>query len=124
MQLQDNKAIVTGVSKGIGLETAKLLLEKGAYVAGWSRSAPDFEHERFKFIQTNVTDPTSVSQAYEASTSFLGKNIHILVNNAGMGFYGPMEETSNEEWQMMFETNVNSIFYASKLVVPQMKVLD
>ncbi|MEL7146050.1 MAG: SDR family NAD(P)-dependent oxidoreductase [Bacteroidota bacterium] len=124
MELKNNKAIVTGVSKGIGLETARLLLEKGVKVAGWSRSAPDLAHDNFQFIRTDVTDPDSVANAYELSVGFLGTDIRVLVNNAGLGYYGPMEETSNEEWQKMFETNVHSIFYTSRLVVPQMRVLD
>lgn len=124
MILENKIVIVTGVSKGIGLETAKALLEKGAKVCGWSRNAPDFTHDNFFFVKTDVTLPESVEEAYQKSIDHFGENIQVLINNAGMGFYGPMEETSNEEWKMMFETNVNSIFYISKLVIPQMKVLD
>jgi len=124
MVLNDKIAIVTGASKGIGLETAKALLQKGTKVCGWSRNAPDFQHENFLFVKADVTDPESVANAYNQSVEHFGADIQILVNNAGMGFYGPMEETSNEEWQIMFETNVHSIFYTSKLVVPQMKALD
>ena len=124
MELKNKRAIVTGASKGIGLETTKLLLENGVQVAGWSRSAPDFEHKNFKFVQADVTDPDAVESAYKESVSFLGEDVHILINNAGLGFYGPMEETTNEQWKQMFETNVNAVFYLSKLVVPRMKVLD
>ena len=124
MILENKVVIVTGASKGIGLETAKALKEKGAKVCGWSRNPPDLNHDNFLYVETDVTKPDSVADAYQKTVDRFGKNIQVLINNAGMGFYGPMEDTSNEEWKMKFETNVDSIFYASKLVVPQMKVLD
>lgn len=124
MILENKVVIVTGASKGIGLETVKALLEKGAKVCGWSRNAPQLTHDNFLFVEADVTRPGSVESAYKQTVDRFGKDIQVLINNAGMGFYGPMEDTSNEEWKMMFETNVDSIFYASKLVVPQMKVLD
>ncbi len=124
MMLKDKIAVVTGVSKGIGLETAKALLASGVKVSGWSRSKPDLTHENFIFVETNVADPASISLAYDKTVAHFGDAVQVLINNAGLGFFGPMEETSNEEWQMMFETNVHAIFYCSKLFIPKMKELD
>jgi len=124
MKLENKIAVVTGVSKGIGLETAKALLNAGAKVCGWSRSKPALDHENFLFIETDVSNPQSVAKSFEESVGHFGDKIQVLINNAGLGFFGPLEETSTEEWQMMFETNVHAIFYSSKLVIPKMRELD
>lgn len=122
--LKGKNAIVTGVSKGIGLEITKLLVRNDVKVAGWSRTQPDFEHPNFTFVKADVGQAASVSEAYEATVRALGQDIHFLINNAGYGTFGPFEEMSDEDWQGMFDTNVHGIFYVTKKVVPQMKVLD
>ncbi len=122
--LQGKNAIVTGVSKGIGLEIAKLLIKHDVKVAGWSRTAPDFEDENFTFIQADVGNSDAVTRAYEATVQALGSEIHFLINNAGFGTFGTFEEMSDEDWKGMFDTNVHGIFYTTKKVVPQMKAMD
>lgn len=122
--LQGKNAIVTGVSKGIGLEITKLLVQYGVKVAGWSRSAPAFEDAHFTFVEADVSDPSSVDKAYEHSVDALGQDIHILINNAGYGVFGNFEEMSAEDWKGMFDTNVHGIFYTTRKVVPQMKAMD
>ncbi len=124
MELKDKIAVVTGVSKGIGKETVLALLNNDVKVAGWSRSNPEINHENFRFIQASVSDYDSVKDAYEKTKSHFGENIQILINNAGIGFYGPVEEMPEEEWKMMFDTNVHGVFYCTKLMVPTMKILD
>ena len=124
MELSNKIAIVTGVSKGIGLATAKLLLENGVKVAGWSRSRPDLAHDNFVFIQVDVSDNESVIEGYTKTISSFGKNISILINNAGLGYEGLFEEMEDEQWHQMFKTNVDSIFYCSRLVIPEMKKMD
>lgn len=123
MDLKNKVAIVTGASKGIGLETVKALLATGAKVAGWSRSQPDLEHENFHFVEVNMRDYASVEKAFKQTTDKWGKELAILVNNAGLGYQGKFEEMPVEEWHAMFETNVNGIFYATRLALPLMKAL-
>jgi NADP-dependent 3-hydroxy acid dehydrogenase YdfG len=122
MELIDKIAVVTGVSKGIGYATAKVLLDKGVKVTGWSRTKPDIEHEHFLFLKTNIADLHAVQNAYDQTLSYWGRHISILVNNAGLGFEGAFEELSVEKWHTMFNTNVHGLFYCSRLVIPQMKV--
>lgn len=121
MDLRNKTAIVTGASKGIGLETAKLLLEAGARVAGWSRSRPELEHENFLHLETNIREYASVENAFTQTREKWGDRMAVLVNNAGLGYQGKLEEMPMEEWHQMFETNVNGIFYATRLVLPFMK---
>ncbi len=124
MEILNKTAIITGVSKGIGLATAKLLLNNGVKVAGWSRSKPELNHENFYFVQVDVSDNNSVKAGYEQTVSHFGSQVSILVNNAGLGFEGLFEEMSDNEWHQMFKTNVDSIFYCSRLVIPEMKKMD
>src|SRR4051794_24803085 len=121
MELQGKIAIVTGASKGIGLETVKALLEKGVSVAGWSRTRPDINHPNFQYVETDVAKLESVNQAYEQTIKRFGNNIHILINNAGLGFDGLIDEIGVEEWAKMFDINVHGVFYCSRLVTGRMK---
>ncbi|PZX56691.1 SDR family oxidoreductase [Algoriphagus chordae] len=124
MQLNNQIAVVTGVSKGIGLEVVKLLIEKGTVVAGWGRNKPDYQHANFHFFTCDVSKEDSVEKAFQETTSKLGADIRILVNNAGFGVAGKFEEMSSEDWKDMFDTNVHGIFYVSKRLVPAMKAAD
>ncbi|UZD22054.1 SDR family NAD(P)-dependent oxidoreductase [Algoriphagus halophytocola] len=124
MQLNNQTAVVTGVSKGIGLEVVKLLLAKGTTVAGWGRNSPDFQHENFHFFTCDLSVESSVENAFQETTTKLGTDIRILVNNAGFGIAGKFEEMSSEDWKAMFDTNVHGIFYVSKRLVPAMKAAD
>lgn len=122
--IKGKNAIVTGVSKGIGLATAKALLEKGVKVAGWSRTAPDLIHENFQFIEVDVADFEQVKEAHEKTIALMGAEIHILINNAGFGVLGAIDEISVKDWKAMFDVNVHGLMYCTKMVVPQMKKMD
>ncbi|GAA0893223.1 SDR family NAD(P)-dependent oxidoreductase [Fulvivirga kasyanovii] len=124
MKLENKVAIVTGVSKGIGLATVKMLLERGCKVAGWGRTSPDLSDDNFHFYKTDVRNIEEVNKAYEATVQDLGENIAILVNNAGLGYEGGIENLDPALWRQMFETNVDGIFYCSRLVIPNMKSND
>jgi len=124
MNLSNKIAIVTGASKGIGLATVNLLLENGVKVAGWSRSKPIIKHKNFLFVSVDVTSSNSVKEGYEQTIKHFGNQISFLINNAGLGFEGLFEEMKEEQWHQMFKTNVDSIFYCSKLVIPEMKKMD
>ncbi|TPE46175.1 SDR family oxidoreductase [Pontibacter mangrovi] len=123
MELKGKVAVVTGVSKGIGLATVKALLEKGAIVAGWGRNAPELQHAHFHFFECDVRYSESVQNAFDQTIARLATHVQVLVNNAGLGIAGYLENMSLDDWHLMFETNVNGIFYSTRLVLPGMKEL-
>ena len=124
MNLVNKIAIVTGSSKGIGLETVKLLLDKGVKVAGWSRSETIVSDDNFIAVKVDVGNSKDVLKAYSTTIERFEQYIPILINNAGLGFEGKFEDLDEDKWHQMFRTNVDSIFYCSKLVIPQMREHD
>ncbi len=122
--LEGKVAIVTGASKGIGLEVARQLLASGLKVAGWSRTAPELQHDDFLFVATDVADYDSVQQAYGETTSRFGEDVHFLINNAGYGVAGAIDTLDVADWKGMFDVNVHGLMYCTKVVVPQMKKMD
>lgn len=121
MDLKGKVAIVTGASKGIGLATVHALLQAGAKVAGWSRSRSTLDHENFLFVEADMRSFASVEKAHQKTIEHWNAQTDVLINNAGLAFKEKFEETTIEQWQEMFETNVNGIFYATKLALPGMK---
>jgi NADP-dependent 3-hydroxy acid dehydrogenase YdfG len=121
MDINNKTAIVTGASKGIGLSTAKALINEGVTVACWSRTPPqDFSDDNFHHFETDLTQEKSVEDSFQKTIDKLG-DISILVNNAGVGYRGRMEETPSKQWRYLFDLNVHGIFYVTKRVIPGMK---
>ncbi len=124
MDLQNKTAIITGVSKGIGKALVLQLLDKGCRVAGLGQTLPDYTHPNFLFIKTDVRDFSSFETAVHQVQQHFGQELHILVNNAGLGYFAFLEDTTLEQWKEMYDTNVNGTFYGCKLVLPQMKAQE
>ena len=122
MDLSGKVAIVTGASKGIGRATVEALLARGAAVAGWARSAPEgLTHDRFQFFACDVQDEHSITEAFANTQRELGPEIHVLVNNAGLGIMGEVDGFRTEDWKTMFDTNVLGTFLCTRAALPQMK---
>jgi NADP-dependent 3-hydroxy acid dehydrogenase YdfG len=119
MDLRGKVTVVTGVSKGIGLETVKQLLAEGAIVVGWGRTKPNFQNKNFHFIRTNVADWDNVKNSYSETVSLVGTPI-VLVNNAGLGHQGLIHEMPVEQWREMYDTNVHGLFYCIKVATQGM----
>jgi NADP-dependent 3-hydroxy acid dehydrogenase YdfG len=121
MDLKNKIAVVTGVSKGIGEALCRQLLEEGAIVYGLGRNNFDTDNTNYHFISTDVRDYTSVEAAFNKILSESNQNIHVLINNAGLGYFGNVEDLPMEQWDTMMQTNVNGMFYCTRLAVPVMK---
>ena len=121
MILTDKVCLVTGVSKGIGLALVEGLLQKDAIVIGFGRTKPSIDHPKFHFYTTNVRSFDSVQRSYEQLFNELGRKVDVLINNAGLGYFAYLEDHTIEQWTEMYETNVNGVFYMSKIATPVMK---
>jgi len=121
MNLEGKHAVITGVSRGIGLAITKQLLEKGCKVYGLGRTSPSIDSANFYFIKTDVRKWEEVKSAMDHILTETQNEVQIMINNAGLGYFGNIEDHTLDQWHQMFETNVNAIFYTSKMVVPAMK---
>lgn len=126
MNLHSATAIVTGASRGLGLATAKSLINKGAIVYGLARSAntldalKDTHGDNFIPVALDITNRERVSHWFD-STFSADHPPDILINNAGAGNFGNIEELPFEEWQKMIDTNLNGMYHLTSSVVPLMK---
>ena len=126
--LSKKVALVTGASRGIGRAIASRLGRMGASVAISARSRDEIERTAAAFrndgIQTlpiaaDVTRAEDVNKMIEQTCSQLGE-IEILVNNAGIGVFGPFYERSETDWDAVLSTNLKAVFLASRVVAPRM----
>ena len=110
MNLSNKIAVVTGVSKGIGAALCQQLLEEGAMVFGLGRNPYPEQHPNFTFIPTDVRNYEAVEKAWHQIFMASNQHIDILINNAGLGYFGNVEDLSMLEWDEMMQTNVNAMF--------------
>ncbi|MEX0662516.1 MAG: SDR family oxidoreductase [Balneolaceae bacterium] len=126
MIIENKVAIVTGASSGIGYEFSKKLVEKGATVYGLARSEDKLKKIKTELGDTFIPVKMDVTQSgdLEKWVNSTFKNFpspDILVNNAGLAHFGNVDELSLVDWETMMNTNVNGIFYLTRLIVPLMK---
>ncbi len=114
-----NTVLVTGCSSGFGLETARRFLDRGWSVVATMRT-PRADvlpsSDRLRIVALDVKDPAAVAAAIEAAGP-----IDVLVNNAGIGFIGPLEGTSDDVVRDLFETNVLGTIAMTRAVLPQFR---
>ena len=114
-----NKVVIlTGGSSGIGLETARVLAEKGCRVYELSRREAAFDF--MQHIRCDITDEAQVSAAVQQVISREGR-IDVLINNAGMGISGAFEFTDPAEAQRLLDVNLLGMNRMIRAVLPQMR---
>ena len=115
-------AVVTGVSGGIGLATAKLLLEKEVAVVGLSRSKPPVEHSCFTWIPGDVSNSADRQRLVDAALEQHGR-IDILVNVAGIApqVRADLLEMTEESYDRVMNVNTKGLLFLTQLVANQMK---
>ena len=122
MQLENKNIVITGVSKGIGLALSKILNDKGANVFGWGRNAPkSYQHPNFHFIECDIQNEESVNKAAKRTIENTNSTIDGLINNAGLGYFGFLEEQPMDEITTMVNTNILGVIYATRSILPAMK---
>lgn len=111
--------LITGASSGIGKAAAEYLLEKGHTVYGASRTAAD-RNLSFTALKMDVNNDDSVNEAISLIINKEGK-IDVVINCAGFGVAGSIEDTSFDEAKALFETNFFGVFRVCKAVIPGMR---
>ncbi len=117
-----NKVIlITGGSSGIGKSIGEFLFSKGCTVYGTSRNPDKITNSLFPLLQLDVRDANSIHQTIAQIITLSGK-LDVVINNAGVGITGPLEEIPIEEIKNNFETNFFGPIEVMKAVLPQMRL--
>ncbi|MCI2227789.1 SDR family oxidoreductase [Polaribacter sp. MSW13] len=112
--------LITGASSGIGKSIATFLSEKGYKVYGTSRNPKNIENFSFKLIALDVLKIDTINAAIDQIIKEEGR-LDILINNAGMGITGPIEDTPTDEMRAVFNTNLFGAIDVMKAALPQMR---
>ncbi|WP_462264760.1 SDR family oxidoreductase [Mucilaginibacter sp.] len=126
MENQSKTWFVTGCSQGIGLVLVKSLLAEGCNVAATARSlealksAVNTDSSQFLPLQVDITSEASIAEAVKSAITHF-KTIDVLVNNAGFGLIGGIEEASAKEVQESFDINVFGLLNVTRAILPHMR---
>ncbi len=115
--------LITGCSSGIGRATALEAAGRGHRVYATARrpeSLRDLEKERLRTLALDVTDAASIRDAVASAIGEAG-SIDALVNNAGYGQYGAVEDVTAEEWRQQFDVNLFGAVETTRAVLPAMR---
>lgn len=125
-------AIVTGGTKGIGYGVAKALLEAGGKVMITGRDAAGVAKAVAKLAThsasaasvrgraVDVRDRAGIDALVAETVKEFG-SLNTLINNAGVGHFTPVEQTTDEDWARVIETNLTGVFYCSRAAIPEMR---
>lgn len=113
------RALVTGGASGIGLATARVLRAEGARVAvlDLAAEAPD---DCDSYVRADIGDDTAVVAAVGEAVSALG-GLDVLVNNAGIGAQGGIEDNTDDEWHRVLDVNVLGLVRVTRAALPALR---
>jgi len=128
MEIRDASALVTGAGRGIGRAIALALAREGARVTAVARSASDLD-SLVAEIETvggrgiafagDLRSPSASAGAVAAAVERFG-GLQVLVNNAGVGAFGNVAETTDEEWDTVLGTNLTAVFRLTRAALPHL----
>src|SRR5690554_4008760 len=129
-ELKDKVAFITGGSKGIGYGIAQALANKGMKVAITGRNKEDLDraveslskdtNSSFLGLQTDVRKFEDLQDAVNKVLEQWGQ-LDVVVANAGIGKFAPIDELSIEDWQQTIDTNLSGVFYTVKASLEALK---
>jgi 3-oxoacyl-[acyl-carrier protein] reductase len=128
MDLKDAAALVTGAGRGIGRAVALTLAREGVAVTGVARTAADLDSlvgeieadgGRGLAFAGDVRDPTVPEAAVAATVERFG-GLQILVNNAGVGVFANVADTTDEDWDRVIGTNITAVFRLTRAALPHL----
>lgn len=125
--LKGKVAYITGGSKGIGYGIAKILLDRGMRVAISGRNKEALEKAAKGLGETNVlplvSDVCTMEDEKAAVQKVLDRwgQLDVVVANAGVGYFAPIDEMEEEAWNRMIDTNLSGVFHTLKAALPSLK---
>lgn len=126
MQIKNSIAIVTGASSGLGAAISEGLIKRGVRVYGVARNAEALSLVKEKLGESFIPIELNITNR-EAVMNWIGKTFSetnspsILINNAGVGSFGKIDEAPATEWLNMVNTNLNGMYFVTSGLVPFMK---
>ncbi len=128
MDLKNKVAYITGGSKGIGFGVAKKLIAEGMRVAISGRTLKTVERaasylgnsEQVLALESDVVQSGDEEKAVEAILDKWGQ-LDVVLANAGVGHFAPIDELSDTQWHQMIDTNLNGVFHTLKASLPALK---
>jgi NAD(P)-dependent dehydrogenase (short-subunit alcohol dehydrogenase family) len=128
--LDGKTAVVTGGSKGIGYSIGEYLAQAGANVVISARNAGEVKAAAERLnglgagtvigVQADVRSYEDVQRMIAVAVE-LGDGLDILINNAGVGGFAPVDQISVDLWHAIIETNLNGVFYCCREAIPHMR---
>jgi 3-oxoacyl-[acyl-carrier protein] reductase len=128
MELRHATALVTGAGRGIGRAIAIALAREGAHVTAVARTAPELDTlvdeieaagGRGLAFTADLREPAAGAGAVAAAVERFG-GLQLLVNNAGVGAFANVVDTTDEQWSAVFDTNVTAVFRLTRAALPHL----
>lgn len=126
MDLTDAVCVVTGASRGLGAAFSRMLVGEGATVFGLARSTDRLQNlndelgSRFQSVTCDVRKESQVEAAFNRVSSDEGR-IDVLINNAGLGQFGPVDDLETQAFDVQMDTNVRGVYLCTREAVPVMR---
>ncbi|MFB6279094.1 MAG: SDR family oxidoreductase [Salinibacter sp.] len=126
MDLTNAVAAVTGASKGLGAHLARTLVNQGATVYGLARSTDKLDALQddlgtaFRPVACDVRKEDQVASAFDTVNAEAGR-LDALLNNAGLGQFGPVDDLDTDAFDVQMDTNVRGVYLCTREAVPMMR---